>query len=47
MAGPLRVWGGGKGQAIKEKINFYSILLPFKNKNYSTLDNFRNRDISR
>ena len=33
MAGPLR-GGGGKGRAI----NFY-ILLPFKNKNYFTLDN--------
>ena len=42
MAGPLR-GGGGKGRAIKEKITFFKtfffILLPFKNKNYFTLDN--------
>ena len=42
MAGPLR-GGGGKGRAIKEKKNFFLfyffILLPFKNKNYFTLDN--------
>ena len=35
--------GGGKGRAIKEKIPFFEtfffILLPFKNKNYITLDN--------
>ena len=41
MAGPSR--GGGKGRAIKEKITFFKtfffILLPFKNKNYFTLDN--------
>ena len=40
MAGPLR--GGGGGQAIKEKRTFldlFFILLPFKDKNYFTLDN--------
>ena len=34
--------GGGKGRAIKEKrtfFNFLFILLPFKDKNYFTLDN--------
>ena len=40
MARPLRVeGGGGKGRAIKEKRFFFFILLPFKNKNYFTLDN--------
>ena len=44
MAGPLRGGGGGgKGRATKEKITFvktfFFILLPFKNKNYFTLDN--------
>ena len=29
----------GKGPAIKEKIFFFTMLLPFKNKNYFTLDN--------
>ena len=42
MAGPLR-GGGDKGPANKEKItflwNFFYILMPFKNKNYITLDN--------
>ena len=42
MARPLRE-GGGKGRAIKEKITFletfYFVLLPFKSKNYCTLDN--------
>ena len=41
VAGPLR-GGGGKGRAIKEKINFFKFffnLLPFKNGNYFTLDN--------
>ena len=42
MAGPLR-GGGGKGWATKEKRTFlklfFFILLPFKNKNYFTLDN--------
>ena len=31
--------GGGKGRATKEKRTFFFILLPFKNKNYFTLDN--------
>ena len=41
MAGPLRVGGGGKDRAIKEKKTFFFILLKilFKNKNYLTLDN--------
>ena len=42
MAGPLRGGRGGKGRAIKEKrtfFYFFFILLPFKNKNYFTLDN--------
>ena len=44
MARPLRGGGGGgKGRAIKEKRTFFEtfffILLPFKNKNYFTLDN--------
>ena len=30
---------GGKGRAIKEKKNFFFILLPFRNENYFTLDN--------
>ena len=42
VARPLR-GAGGKGRAIKEKrtffLNFFFILLPFKNKNYFTLDN--------
>ena len=42
VAGPLR-GGGGKGRATKEKRTFFKtfffILLPFKNKNYFTLDN--------
>ena len=32
MAGPLKKGGGGKGPAIKEKITFLKISLPFKNK---------------
>ena len=45
MARPLRKGEGGKGPAIKERKkkeknwNFFKILLPFKNKNYFTLDN--------
>ena len=43
VAGPLRGGEGGKGRATKEKRTFFktffSILLPFKNKNYFTLDN--------
>ena len=42
MAGPLRGGGGGKGRAIIKKELFFKlffILLPFKNKNYFTLDN--------
>ena len=42
VAGPLRGGGVGKGRAIKEKRTFFEtfffILLPFKNKNYFTLD---------
>ena len=42
MAGPLRE-GGGEGRAMKEKKTFFEtcffILLPFKKKNYFTLDN--------
>ena len=45
MARPLR-GGGGKGRAIKEKRTCFEtlffILLPFKNKNYFTLDNLSN-----
>ena len=43
VAGPLRGGEGGKGRATKEKRTFFEtfffILLPFKNKNYFTLDN--------
>jgi len=48
MEGPVslaikRGGGGGKGRANKEKRTFFKtfffILLPFKNKNYFTLDN--------
>ena len=43
MTGPLRGGRGGKGRAIKEKGTFFETffftLLPFKNKNYFTLDN--------
>ena len=43
MAGPLGGRGGAGGPAIKEQNNFLKlfkkILLPFKIKNYFTLDN--------
>ena len=42
MGRPLR-GGGAKGRAIEEKntffLNFFFLLLPFKNLNYFTLDN--------
>ena len=43
VAGPLRGGEGDKGRATKEKRTFFKtfffILLPFKDKNYFTLDN--------
>ena len=45
MAGPLRGGGGVKAGPLRKKITFFKpfffILLPFKNKNYFTLDKFR------
>ena len=51
MAGPLRGGGGVKGRQLRKKelfkkLNFFFIL-PFKNKNYFTLDSLSNMDISR
>ena len=43
LSGRATKRGGGKGRATKEKRTFFKtfffILLPFKNKNYFTLDN--------
>ena len=51
MAVPFTGGEGGKGLAIKSNITFFYvfffILLPFKNIDYFTLDNYRHMDISR
>ena len=51
MARPLRGGGGVKAGPLRKKNLFlklfFNIILPFKNKHYFTLDNFRNMDISR
>ena len=51
MARPLRGGGGLKGQPLRKKellFEFFFILLPFKIKNYLTLNNFnQNMDILR